>query len=79
MSVTRRSVFTRAGAIVAAQGLVLKAQQKPPVDPGATPQDPRMGINGAAKRFKYSDRRSKVSLVKGDNRRQPEEDLSVYA
>jgi len=69
MSVTRRSFFARAGAIAAAQGLALKAQQKPPVDPGATPQDPRMGTGDVGKLFKYSDRRTKVSLIKGENRR----------
>jgi uncharacterized protein (DUF362 family) len=69
MSVSRRSFFARAGAIAAAQGLVLQAQQKPPVDPGATPQDPRMGTADAAKFFQYSDKRPKVSIVKGDNRR----------
>jgi len=70
MSVTRRSFFARAGAIAAtAQGLALNAQQKPPVDPGATPQDPRMGTAEAAKLFKYSDRRAKVGLIKGENRR----------
>jgi uncharacterized protein (DUF362 family) len=69
MPVTRRSFFARAGAIATAQGLALKAQQRPPVDPGATPQDPRMGTGDAAKLFKYSDRRAKVSLIKGDSRR----------
>ena len=69
MSVTRRSFFARAGAIATAQGLALKAQQKPPVDPGATPQDPRMGTANVANLFKYSDRRAKVSVIKGDNRR----------
>ena len=69
MSVSRRSFFARAGAIAAAQGLALKAQQKPPVDPGATPQDPRMGTQNVEKLFKYSDRRAKVGLIKGDNRR----------
>jgi uncharacterized protein (DUF362 family) len=69
MSVTRRSFFARAGAVAAAQGLALQAQQKPPVDPGATPQDPRMGTGDVAKLFHYSDRRAKVSLIKGDNRR----------
>jgi uncharacterized protein (DUF362 family) len=64
---------SRAGAIAAAQGLVLNAQQPqpytPPVDRGATPQDPRMATADAAKLFKYSDRRSRVSLIKGENRR----------
>ena len=69
MSVTRRSFFARAGAIATAQGLALKAQQRPPVDPGATPQDPRMATGDVARLFKYSDRRAKVSLIKGDNRR----------
>jgi uncharacterized protein (DUF362 family) len=69
MAVTRRSFFARAGAIATAQGLALKAQQKPPVDPGATPQDPRMGTRDVAKLFQYSNRRAKVSLIKGSNRR----------
>jgi uncharacterized protein (DUF362 family) len=69
MSVSRRSFFARAGAIAAAQGLALKAQQKPPVDPGETPQDPRMSTGNVEKLFKYSDRRVKVALIKGDNRR----------
>jgi uncharacterized protein (DUF362 family) len=69
MSVTRRSFFARAGAIATAQGLVLQAQQKPPVDPGATPQDPRMAAGDVAKLFKYSESRPKVALVKGENRR----------
>jgi uncharacterized protein (DUF362 family) len=70
MSVTRRSFFARAGAIATAQGLALRAQQKPPVDPGATPQDPRMASGeAAAKLFQYSDRRAKVSIIKGENRR----------
>ena len=73
MSVTRRSFFARAGAIAAAQGLVLKAQQTaapssklPP--PGAQ-HDPHLGTADAAKEFVYFDRRSKVSLIKGENRR----------
>jgi uncharacterized protein (DUF362 family) len=71
MSVTRRSFFARAGAIATAQGLALQAQQqpKPPVDPGATPQDPRMAAADSAKLFQYSDRRAKVSIIKGENRR----------
>jgi uncharacterized protein (DUF362 family) len=72
MADTRRSFFARAGAIAVAQGLALRAQEaqrKIPVDPGATPQDPRMGIGNAEKLFKYSQQRAKVSLVKGENRR----------
>ena len=72
MSVSRRSFFASAGAIATAQGLVLRAQEaqrKVPVDPGATPQDPRMGVGNAEKLFKYSQQRAKVSLVKGENRR----------
>jgi len=69
MSVSRRSFFARAGAIATAQGLALRAQQKPPVDPGATPQDPRMGTGDAAKLFQYSTRRAKVGLIKGEDRR----------
>jgi uncharacterized protein (DUF362 family) len=66
MSVSRRSFFARAGAIAAAQGLALKAQQRPPVE---TPLDPRMATGDVEKLFKYSDRRAKVALIKGDNRR----------
>ena len=69
MSVSRRSFFARAGAIAAAQGLAMKAQQKPPVDPGATPQDPRMGTGNVEKIFKYSNQRAKVALIKGEDRR----------
>lgn len=69
MSTTRRSFFARAGALTAAQGLILNAQQKPPVDPGAQPQDPRMATGNLEKLFPYPSRHSKVSLIKGDNRR----------
>jgi uncharacterized protein (DUF362 family) len=72
MSVSRRSFFAHAGALATAQGLALRAQEaqrKIPVDPGATPQDPRMGVANAEKLFKYSQKRAKVSLVKGENRR----------
>jgi hypothetical protein len=58
-----------AGAVAAAQSLPSRAQEKPPVDPGATPQDPRMGTADAAKYFKYSTRPAKVALIKGENRR----------
>jgi uncharacterized protein (DUF362 family) len=74
MSVTRRSFFARAAAIATAQGLALKGQQLAPAPPnraagpGQT-ADPRMGTADAAKYFKYFDRRSKVSLIKGENRR----------
>jgi len=69
MPFSRRSFFARAGAIATAQGLALRAQQKPPVDPGATPQDPRMGTGNVEKLFQYSTRRAKVGLVKGEDRR----------
>src|SRR5271157_1204178 len=69
MSFSRRSFFARAGALAAAQGLALQAQQRPPVDPGATPQDPRMATGDVAGLFQYSNRRAKVSLIQGDNRR----------
>jgi uncharacterized protein (DUF362 family) len=72
MPVSRRGfldLLSGAGAVAAIQGLALKAQQRPPVDPGATPQDPRMGTADAAKYFKYSTRPAKVSLINGDNRR----------
>jgi hypothetical protein len=58
MSVTRRSFFARAGAVATAQGLALQAQQRSPVDPGATPQDLRMATGDVAKLFHYSDRRA---------------------
>ena len=73
MSATRRSFFARAAAIATAQGLVLKGQQTTPAAPvvhqTGKQYDPRMGTGNADKYFKYFDRRSKVSLVKGDNRR----------
>jgi uncharacterized protein (DUF362 family) len=73
MSVSRRSFFARAAAIATAQGLALKGQQTTPAAPvthaPGKQYDPRMGTDNAAKYFKYYDRRSKVSLVKGDNRR----------
>jgi uncharacterized protein (DUF362 family) len=73
MSVTRRSFFARAGAVAAAQGLALQAQQTPaprPKAPGpGTNYDPHAGTADAAKEFVYFDRRSKVSLIKGENRR----------
>jgi len=65
MSVTRRSFFARAGAIAAAQGLALRAQQTPPEKRA----DPRQGTADAAKYFQYFERRSTVSLIKGENRR----------
>jgi len=74
MSVSRRSFFARAGAIAAAQGLALKGQQTTPAAAPVThatgrQYDPRMGTGNAAKYFKYYDRRSKVSIIKGDSRR----------
>jgi uncharacterized protein (DUF362 family) len=73
MSVSRRSFFARAAAIATAQGLALKGQQTPAASPAThapgKQYDPRMGTDNAAKYFKYYDRRSKVSLVKGDSRR----------
>ena len=73
MSVTRRSFFARAGAIAAAQGLALKAQQTPApsskLPPPGAQHDPHLGTADAAKEFVYFDRRSKVSLIKGENRR----------
>ena len=73
MSDSRRSFFARAAAIATAQGLALKGQQTTPAAPVAhapgKQYDPRMGTENAGKYFKYYDRRSKVSLVKGDNRR----------
>ena len=67
MSLSRRRFFAftaGAGALAAAQ------PAQPPKTPAPTIQrDPRMGVAGADKLFKYSDRRPRVSLVKGDNRR----------
>ena len=74
MSATRRSFFARAAAVAAAQGLILKGQQPAPAAAPVTHAPgkqyaPRMGTSKADKYFKYFDRRSKVSLVKGDSRR----------
>jgi uncharacterized protein (DUF362 family) len=74
MPVTRRSFFARAGAIATAQGLALKGQQSAPEAAPVThapgkQYDPRMGTGNAAKYFQQVDRRSKVSLIKGENRR----------
>jgi uncharacterized protein (DUF362 family) len=73
MSVSRRSFFARAGAIATAQGLALKAQQAPAPSSKLPPQgaqhDPHLGTVDAAKEFVYFDRRSKVSLIRGENRR----------
>jgi len=74
MLATRRSFFARAAAIATAQGLVLKGQQTtapaaPVTHAPGKQYDPRMGTSNAEKYFKYYDRRSKVSLIKGDNRR----------
>ena len=74
MSATRRSFFARAAAIATAQGLALKGQQTTPAASPVThapgkQYDPRMGTGDAGKYFQYFDRRSKVSLIKGENRR----------
>jgi uncharacterized protein (DUF362 family) len=82
MSVSRRLFFARAGALAAAQGLVLKAQQTPPAQSSGSPApgrggsgptygkiDPRAGTHDIAKQYNYSDRRAKVALIKGDDRR----------
>jgi uncharacterized protein (DUF362 family) len=75
MPVTRRLFFARAGAIAAAQGLVLTAQQAPPAQGrgGSGPTngkvDPRVGTRNIDKQFNYSDRRARVALIKGENRR----------
>ena len=72
MPLTRRSFLT---AAVAAQGLVLTAQQTPPAPgrggsgPTGGKVDPRVGTRDAARLYNYSDRRAKVSLIKGENRR----------
>ena len=60
--------------MAAAQGLALQAQQKVVTDRAATPgelSDPRMGTSDAyvTKYFKFSDRRAKVAVIKGDSRR----------
>src|SRR5208283_3735684 len=82
MSVSRRAFFARAGAIAAAQGLALKGQQTTPAASPVThapgkQYDPRMGTENAAKHFKFSDRRAKVSLIKGDSRRKNISDALV--
>ena len=74
MSATRRSFFARAAAIATAQGLALKGQQPAPAASPVTHAPgkqyaPRMGTGNAGKYFKYFDRRSKVALIKGENRR----------
>ena len=81
MSVSRRSFFARAGAVAAAQGLALKGQQTTPAAPvthaPGKQYDPRMGTANADKYFKFSDRRAKVSLIKGDSRRKNIHDALV--
>ena len=78
MSVTRRSFFARAGAIAAAQGLALQAQQTQQTQPPPAKQpDPRQGTADAARYFQYFDRRSKVSLIQGENRRKNIHDALV--
>jgi uncharacterized protein (DUF362 family) len=83
VSLTRRRFInftTGAGAVAAAQGLILNAQQAQPVPPSSatgiraqpdpgTQLDPRMGTADAAKYFRYYDRRAKVALTRGENRR----------
>ena len=66
MPLTRRSFLT---AAVAAQGLALTAQQTPGSGPTSGKVDPRVGTRDAARLYNYSDRRAKVSLIKGENRR----------
>ena len=72
MPLSRRSFFARAGALATAQGLILKGQQPAPAPVTHAPgrqYDPRMGTENASKYFRFSDRHSKVALIKGDNRR----------
>jgi len=70
MPVTRRLFIAHAAAIAAAH-----AQQAPPapVRGGSGPTngkvDPRVGTRDVAKLYSYSDRRAKVALIKGENRR----------
>jgi uncharacterized protein (DUF362 family) len=67
MQLSRRHFF----AFTAGAGSIAAAQQTPqPRSPApGTSRDPREGVAEAAKQFPYSSRRSKVSLVQGDNRR----------
>ena len=67
MPLSRRRFF----AFTAGAGAIAAAQEAPhPKAPGpGTQWDPRMGVADADKLFQYSDRRPKVALVKGDNRR----------
>ena len=72
MPLTRRSFFSAAAA---AQGLALTAQQTPPAPgregsgPTSGRVDPRAGTRDVAKLYNYSNRRAKVALIKGENRR----------
>ncbi len=64
-SLSRRGffAFTGAGALAAAQ----QPQQPAPAKSGDA--DPRMTAANVTNLFRYSDKRAKVSLIKGDNRR----------
>jgi uncharacterized protein (DUF362 family) len=67
MSLSRRRFF----AFTAGAGAIAAAQQTQPPAPAAQggDLDPRMTAGNVDKLFKYSERRSTVSLIKGDNRR----------
>jgi len=64
MSLSRRRFF----AFTAGAGAIASAQQpQPPAPAKGGDLDPRMSASNVE--FRYSDRRSTVSLIKGDNRR----------
>jgi uncharacterized protein (DUF362 family) len=66
MSLSRRRFF----AFTAGAGAVAAAQQPPsPAPAKGGDLDPRMSASNVDNLFRYSDRRSTVSLIKGDNRR----------
>jgi uncharacterized protein (DUF362 family) len=67
MSLSRRRFF----AFTAGAGAIAAAQQTAPPAPAEQggDLDPRMAAGNVDKLFKYSQRRSTVSLIKGDNRR----------
>jgi aryl-alcohol dehydrogenase-like predicted oxidoreductase len=69
MSVSRRSFFARAGAIATAQGLALKGAAEAAGGSGGDAAGPPHGHCQCRQVFQVFDRRAKVSLIKGDNRR----------
>ena len=79
MSVSRRSFFARAGAIAAAQGLAMKAQQKRAArgsgGDAAGPSHGRWQCREDCSSIPTS--RAKVALIKGENRRKNISDALV--